>query len=183
MLLLRHSADPFRRKNGQHAHIFNKVKRTDPKDQAELLEADEGSLGEFILDVGDVLFEFLGRVVVANGFLVNVTSASVIIHQSNSVIENGSNFLYLAALSAQHLYSSIHYDLRFLIGIEEGVEMVNDIWLTIFLRTFDLLLHIFSPNFFDLFLLNPLIRNHRPLSLLGQGEELSRRQGERSLVC
>lgn len=127
MLLLRHSADPFRRKNGQHAHIFNKVKRTDPKDQAELLEADEGSLGEFILDVGDVLFEFLGRVVVANGFLVNVTSASVIIHQSNSVIENGSNFLYLAALSAQHLYSSIHYDLRFLIGIEEGVEMVNDI--------------------------------------------------------
>ena len=119
MLLLSHSTDPLRRKNGQHAHIFNKVKRTNPKDQAELLEADEGSLGEFILDVGDVLFEFLGRVVVAYGFLVNVTSASVVIHQSNNVIENRFYFLYLAALLAQHLYSSIHYDLRYRIGIEE----------------------------------------------------------------
>jgi len=183
MLLLCHCTDPLWRKNRQNTHIFHKMKSSNSENETELLKGEEGGLCEFFFDVWDVLFEFLGGVIVAYGLLVNIASASVIIHQSNSVIENRSYFLNLAAGFAQHSYSSINDDLWFFISIEEGVEVVNNIWLTIFLCTFDLFLHIFSPNFFDLFLLNPFMWNYGPLSLLGRREELRWWDRERSLIC
>jgi len=87
------------------------MKSYNSENETELLKGKEGGLCEFFFDVWELLFEFLGGVIVAYGLLVNIASASVIIHQSNSVIENRSYFLNLAASFAQHSYSSINDDL------------------------------------------------------------------------
>lgn len=81
------------------------------ENEAEFAKGEEGSFYEFLLDVWDVFEEGLRGVVVANGLFIDVTSSPLIIHQSNSIIENGSYLLYLTLLFSQQFYSSVHDDL------------------------------------------------------------------------
>ena len=75
--------------------MLDEVVGTNPENGAKLLEGEYTSLSKLFGDFRKIFEEFLGSVEVGEGLFVDIASATLIIHQSNSVIENGPDFLNL----------------------------------------------------------------------------------------
>lgn len=77
--------------------------------------------------------EAFGGVVVEDVLLIDVISASLVIYESNYVIEYGFDTIYITYI-LPHSDNSLLYDtLRLLVTIEKRKELIDDVRLTILL--------------------------------------------------
>lgn len=147
MLLFGHQTDPFRRKYCIQTYISDKVISAHSKKQTQLLQTDYPQLTQLLVDFWHLFYEVLGGVKPFYGLSVDVTSASLIVSQSNYIIEDGPYFLNLRLTFFQKFYSPLHDLIRFQATVEKRVELINDIRFTILLRALYFFLHVPPPFF------------------------------------
>lgn len=147
MLLFGHQTDPFGRKYCIHTYISDKVISTHSKKQTQLLQTDYPQLIQLLVDFRQLFDEVLWGVKPFDGLSVDVTSAPLIVGQSNYIIEDGSYLLNLRLTFFQKFYGPLHDLLRFLATVEKRVELINDIGFTILLRALYFFLHVPPPFF------------------------------------
>lgn len=147
MLVLGEHGDAFGGEDGVDAEGPEEVGSGGAEEEAELGQREELDLAELILDVGDLLQE-AGRSVVAEDALpVHVPPPSLVVYESNYVIEDRFYPLRVALGKSKQLYCSLDDLLGLLVAVEEGVELVHNIRLTVFLRRFKFLLRVSLPPF------------------------------------
>lgn len=107
MFFLSDHADPFGGKDGQRTDMFQEIEGANPEDQTKLRKGKNSGFRQFLSDVGEVFEEVVGGVEVGESLFIDVASSPLIIHQSNSIIEDGSDFLNLRLALSQKFYSPI----------------------------------------------------------------------------
>lgn len=89
------NANPLGREDSRNAHTLDVVVCAHSKDGAEFLKRKYAYVCKFLVDVRDVNEKGVRCVELFDSLFVNVAPSSLIIHQSNTIIENGFYLLYL----------------------------------------------------------------------------------------
>ena len=74
----------------------------------------------------------LRSVVVEQSLSVDISSASLVVHQSNSIVEHRLYLFELRVLLAQSFYSLVNCSIGFLEAAEERKKLVHQVRLTVF---------------------------------------------------
>jgi len=127
VLELGYHTDPLRGKDSQWSDVFDEIESNDPENEAKFFQRNYSSFSKFLKDVRELFQELFWSVEVGESLFVDVSPAPLIIHQSNSIIENGPDLLNLGLGFAQNFYSPVHHRLRFLQAAEEREHLVDDV--------------------------------------------------------
>lgn len=142
MFIFGDHADPFRGQYRTHTDVSYEVRCGDSKKKAKFLESKKLDLSQLTLDVRDVFGEALRGVVVEDVLFIDVIPASLVIYESNYVIEYSFNTIYVTYVLPHSDYSLLYNTLGLIIAVEKWKELINDVRLTILLSRLKLFLGI-----------------------------------------